>query len=461
MKNEIIINEIYSQNRHWRSDKTFFEDINYRRYLFSEILQYLPDRQILSVVGIRRTGKTILLKQIVKYLIEEKYVEPVDILFLSFDEALLTKTITLKEYIDNFLEINENNHRKYILFDEIQYADKWQHILKRYYDQNLNLKFIISGSSSLYLKKKSTESLTGRIYDFKLNPLNFEEYLELSGAKQVLIDGYKNLSLKAGNYCNQPERDYLHFIHENGANLKHCYEKYILYHQFPETIFLNNNEKIKRYLRDSIYKKTIEYDIPRLFGIGKTEELKFIFRIMIHDSGNILEYKNISSEAGIEENTLKRYINYFEQSFLLDLVYNYSSSIRKSKRLQKKGYIASPNFYTAFHSEYIENPLLSNQNIGKLIETYIFQLLKKYFENISFFKKGANEVDFLATEDFLNKSDYRIIEVKYANQIRKSDLSFISKISNSVFKVKKYIVYSKDEFHNDEEKMIIPCYLLK
>lgn len=467
MRKELILKEIYDQNRHWKNDLSFFEEKEHKRKLFFELTSYLKERQIVSVYGIRRTGKTILLKQLIRYLVEEEKVDIKDILFLSFDEALLASKLTLKNYLDAYIQdIAESSRRKYIFIDEIQYVKKWQHILKRYYDSNLNIKFVISGSSSLFLKKKTTESLAGRIYEFKLNYLSFEEFLEISEVSNVILEKYRKYSVKTGFVFEKKNfkkinKNYHSLLAQYGKDFQKLFEDYILYRQFPEMAKQIDKEKIKKYLSNSIYRKTIEYDIPRIFGVDKIDELRFIYQMLINENGNILEYQTIAGEAGVEENTLKKYLYYFQESFLLDIIYNYSKSFRKSKRLQKKGYIVSANFYAADYSERFEDSMLFNQYFGMLAENYIFHLLKNNFSYISFFKKEGKEIDFVAGNNVLNKNSLTLFEVKYINQIKKEDFSFLDKISKKTFKKSPCFIFTKNTFEIQENKVFIPCFLLR
>lgn len=464
MEKELILREILAQNKHWEGEESFFEQQKHKRKLFVDLIKYLPERQIISIVGLRRTGKTILLKQIIKHLIEKEKVDAKNILFLSFDEVLVAPKLTLKNYLDTFLlDIlkKETKNTKYIFLDEIQYIEKWQHILKRYYDTELNIKFIISGSSSLFLKQKTTESLAGRIYEFKLQPLSFEEFLELANAEPALLSEYRKYSLPVGQVVPiYSQTDYDIFLAGNGSVLSGLFEEYILYYQFPEMVLQKDMEKIRKYISESIYKKTIEYDIPKLFGVEKVDELKFLFQMLVNENGSLLEFKTISSEAGIEENTLKKYISYFQESFLLNLIYNYSKSFRKSKRLQKKEYIASPNFFTAFRSDWTENKMLRSEYFGILAETYIFNLLKEKYQYLSFYRKGQDEIDFVASNDYRNIGEHALIEVKYVNAIKWNDIKFVDRIAKKVFKA-SYLVYSKREFKIDEDKLIVPCFLIR
>lgn len=464
MENELILKEIISQNKHWEGDVLFFEERKHRRNLFHELAKYLPDRQMLSIVGLRRTGKTILLKQLISHLIEEKGVNPKNILFLSFDEALITSKLTLKRYLDAFLEevfFGDGKGKKYIVLDEIQYIKEWQHILKRYYDTEQNIKFIISGSSSLFLKKKTTESLAGRIYEFRLDPLGFDEFLELSDAEERLLSEYHTYALPVGQaIIRHDPREYEMFLARYGSTLSNLFEKYLRLYQFPEMIGQEDIGKIRKYLSESIYKKTIEYDIPRLFGVEKIDELKFLFQMLVNENGSIVEFKTISSEAGIEENTLKKYLSYFEESFLTSMVYNHSKSFRKSKRLQKKGYVASPNFFMAFRTDWNDNGTLSAEYLGMLSETHIFNLLKRKYQYVSFYRKGREEFDFVASNDYRNMGEHVLIEVKYVREMKRGDTSFIDRVAKKTFKT-RYIVYSKIEFRVDEDKLVVPCFLVR
>jgi predicted AAA+ superfamily ATPase len=313
----------------------------------------------------------------------------------------------------------------------------------------------------LFLKKKTTESLAGRIYEFKLQPLSFEEFLELAGASVDLLGEYQKYSLMIGKLIPEYiQNDYDLFLARSGNILKDYFEEYLLYYQFPEMVLQQDKDKIRKYISESVYKKAIEYDIPKLFGVEKTDELKFLFQILVNENSSLVEFKTISSEAGIEENTLKKYISYFQESFLIDLLYNHSKSFRKSKRLQKKGYIASTNFFTAFRSDWTENLELRSQYLGSLAETYIFNLLKEKFQYLSFYRKGQDEVDFVASNDYRNSGAHALIEVKYTNEIKWNDIKFIDRIAKKIFKT-RYLVYSKNEFKSDESKLIIPCFLIR
>ena len=139
----------------------------------------------------------------------------------------------------------------------------------------------VFGSSSLFLRKKTTESLAGRIYEFKLSPFSFEEFMELDEVENDLLDNYRKFALSAGSVkTSQNQKEYNLFLARDGSELSKLFEEYLLYYQFPETVGQTDKEKLQKYISESIYKKAIEYDIPKIFGVEKIDELKFLFSIV-------------------------------------------------------------------------------------------------------------------------------------------------------------------------------------
>lgn len=463
MKKELILAEIYRQNEHWNDQSEFFSDlknISFKRRLFNQLLLFLERKQIISIVGLRRVGKTILLKQLIKEILKKNDVK--NICFLTFDEAIFFNGATLADYLNAYLtEISPRNGRIYFFIDEIQYASKWQHIIKRYYDTNSRIKFVISGSSSLFLKKKTTESLAGRIFEFTLDVLSFEEYLELRKNDRAILEEHRDCSVE---FLASPDILALESVEkigrllaQHGNYLRKEFENYLKYGQFPEIVGESDRNTTRKYLSESIYKKTIEYDIPKIFGAEKTEELKFLFQIMSNETGSLVNVENIAREIGLDAKTVQKYLGYFENSFLISFVYNFSKSFRKSGRSLKKVYLGSTNFFSVFHD--YKNNELASQQLGLLAENYCFLLLRKNYDYVSFYNIRGREIDFMAANDLLDKKHRQYVEVKYRNNVSSSELKFVASTArknNSPFRV-----FSKDTFKVKDDFAIIPIWLLK
>jgi predicted AAA+ superfamily ATPase len=186
------------------------------------------------------------------------------------------------------------------------------------------------------------------------------------------------------------------------------------------------------------------------------DELKFLFEMFIHETGNILELQNIASEAEIDKKTLNKYLEYFQASLLLGVVYNYAKSFRKSRRQAKKIYIASTNFY------FLEKNLdavIKAQIIGHLAETHAFNLLSQNFEYLSFLKKRDREIDFLASNNLLDQKKLNFIEVKYRENISREKFDFIEAVAKKK-KIEKYFVFTKKQFEIRDKSILLPMFLV-
>lgn len=460
MEKTTIIQEIYRQNKHWSQKPPIFDDtqnINFKRKLFNELVPYLSKKQALSIVGLRRVGKTIILKQLIEHLLSTG-VDSRQILFLSFDEALLTKKLTLADYLNAYLkEVVDTAKMSFIFLDEIQYSEKWQHIIKRYYDTEPNIKFVVSGSSSLFLKKKTTESLAGRIFEFHLPVLSFEEYLELRNVNVEVLNHYRNASVTFGQKNIKDINLVKNFVNQYGGTMEKHFEQYLLCGQFPEIANESEMNVVTKYLSESVYKKTIEYDIPRIFGVEKAEELKFLFQVIVNEVGSIIEIDNIAREIGLDKKTIKDYFEYLKNSFLVYFIYNFSKSFRKSRRLSKKVYLSSTNFLSVFHD--FSNIELKSQYFGHLAENYFMLILKDAYQYISFKRIRKDEFDFVGTNDLLDTTQYQYFEVKYGENFTSRDLRFISKIASK--NNNRFLVASKNIFEINPTYSIIPVWLFK
>lgn len=429
-----------------------------KREQFSNLEELLADRMMLSLVGLRRTGKSTLMFQLLEQ-VQNTICNPKQILFFSFDEKLQASTPAALEeilhyYFNSVLNTSPRllKERVYIFIDEIQYVEYWQAILKNYYDSSLHIKFIVSGSFSLKLINQDRESLAGRIFETYIPPLSFSEYLKIKYRQ----DSVAKISLSNLDPDLFKSLDYKSFISKHTSD----FEDFILAGNFPETITMNDVDKKFTYIENSIINKLIENDIPKIYKINKQDELKTLANCLIQDSSSIYEVKNLAEATGIHRNTISKYIEALESSFFMDTVLSTHRSYHKARKTHKKAYVISPNFTAALLNLKIDNPLLS-QFLGKLVETYIYQRLKenKKFKNIHFFRKGKNEIDFLAG-DFLpqHKSELSYIEVKYQNKIQSSDIKFLLKYLKE-HELKKGLVISKNRFEVQNYDGIEICFV--
>jgi len=239
----------------WWNDKPI-QIPTFRRSLFDSLIKFLPKKQILAITGLRRTGKTVLMKQLIETLPDKK-----NILFFSFDGLIGQTPETLDDIIKYFLQDRDEKSRKYLFFDEIHKIAFWPDILKRYYDMFENIKFIISGSSSININK-SKESLAGRIYDFFLPVLTFREFL---GLNDVMIPK-KSLDYK------ELRKFYEQHIMDI-PRIEALFQTYIYQGAFPEIVHETDDMIIRNYIKNSVIDTILLQDMPQIAEIKKSDLL--------------------------------------------------------------------------------------------------------------------------------------------------------------------------------------------
>ncbi|MDO9537137.1 MAG: AAA family ATPase, partial [Thermoplasmata archaeon] len=173
-----------SHNFHWREG--FSYDYPQRRDVFHKLVNSLNHRRICVLTGTRRTGKTTLMKQFIDHLIDNG-TPRANIVYYSFDEDRPSIRDIVQEYERRIgKEIAFSKDKYFIFLDEIQKLDDWQNKIKYFYDHYKNLKFIVSGSASLFIKEKARESLAGRMEELSVGSLSFMEYLIFKKKEDML-----------------------------------------------------------------------------------------------------------------------------------------------------------------------------------------------------------------------------------------------------------------------------------
>lgn len=207
------------------------------REVYSQIQKFTVMPQMVALTGLRRVGKTTLMLKIAEDAIKKGF-DARDIVYFSFDEF---KENQLREVLNEYEKLIERDlgkGRHLILLDEIQKLYDWENQLKAVYDRDRkNLKFVISGSESLFIRKGSKETLAGRLFEFKIEPLSFREYLTFKNAT------YRPLGL-------------------HGKELARLFDEFILTEGFPELVGVNDKTMIRKYLRESIIEKVVFRDLP-------------------------------------------------------------------------------------------------------------------------------------------------------------------------------------------------------
>jgi predicted AAA+ superfamily ATPase len=360
--------EILLMNPHWEDG--FFYPFPLKRKVFHRLKSAIPQPLILSLSGPRRVGKTVLMKQMINQLIEEGYPRR-NILFFSLDEFSGNLLEILKEW-EKIIGKKISGKNYFIFFDEIQNIEEWAKKLKIIYD-TLGVKIFVSGSASMQIRKGS-ESLAGRILEFYVPPLFYEEYLMFSGKSKSDIK----------------EKDW---------------EEYQLYmmRQLPD-LALYPTLGSKDYIT-SIVKKVIYEDVKKFFNVEETEVIDGIFKVICKDPGQAISVVDIAKDFGISRVSASNYLHALEKSYLIRKLYNYSKNPRKVETRAKKYY---PHYTSLLSYSF---PV----EFGKIAETEVAWKMNAEF----FWNERGKEIDLVI--------DGRGIEVKMRKRVDSSDVKWLIK----------------------------------
>lgn len=404
--------ELLKFNEWWETGKVSERNLEeYKRYLFPKILNFIQDRQIILITGLRRVGKTKLLYQIIHNLLERK-IDPKKILYFSFDEEAFDIKDVLETYKKVLRKDFKDVDRVYVFFDEVHKCKDWENKIKVYYDLNPNIKFFLSGSAALILSKKAKESLAGRIYEFILKPLTFKEFLDMKGIK-VNFEDVKLLN----------ERILLHFV------------DFVRKAGFPEIINEEDDEKIRAYVKLSVVDRIIYKDMPKQFGRVDIELLEILVNMFFKNPGLILNFENLARDLRRDKKTLMNYVYYLKFSLLVNLVSNFRINILATSRKNRKVYPATSSLIFSSYGMFDSNIW------GKVLESiFSSEIEAKYY-----FRKDKKEIDFLIFKD------RKIIPVEVKYTISESEVKdFISLLQS--LNLNSGIILTFDKFGEIREK---------
>jgi len=390
----------------------------YRRKTYFETAKYLDRRQIILIWGLRRVGKSTLMFQVISDLL--KKTSPKNILYFSFDEIAFDLKDVLESYQKLILNrtFDEMREPVYVFLDEIQKIPDWENGLKTYYDMYPNIKFFASGSASVSLRKNSRESLAGRILDFLLKPLSFEEFLEMNGRDVKKIKEDPDIW----------KREMLPLFH-----------RYLKYGMFPELANEDDEEFARKYILNNIIERIIYKDLPEEFEIKDVELLKNLIYLLGKNPGMIVNYREISKNLGKDQRTIANYFEYLEFGLLIRFVFNYRGSPMASLRKLKKVYLSTPNIAFAF-----------DQDMNRVLP-YLLENIIASETDAKFFYRNGFEIDFVYPEN----NELIAIEVKKTEK----DIKQIKKFKEE-FKgrVKKTMIIDIEKEGTVEDVEIIPAW---
>ncbi len=413
---------IIDHNQWWNTGSVEKARVGIKRsdYL-DRIIKYIHSREIVKLIGVRRSGKTTLLYQTIDFLIS-RGADPKSICYVQMDDerlALYDKKTMIKSVIENYQELTGKNIEKdkiILIFDEIQYIENWESWLKTYYDSHEKIKFIVSGSSSTLIEKKSVEKLTGRQINITVYPLSFREFLLFNGL-DIKISGLSKVPM-----IKQLEKNTELLSKRN--EIKILLAKFLETGGFPQLVSRGESERkelLRQYFKDIVYR-----DIVRIFEIRNPETLENLAIYLLRHISGKHNFSSMAKLLNTSTDTAIQYFYFLTKSLLFYEVPYYSSALKSSIRKDRKIYCIDIG---------LRNALITEKNEGQAIENIVFNHLKKKYDRIFYWDNG-HECDFvIKTYDHILP-----VEVKYREEIESKGIVEFMK----TFKLSRGVIVTKD-----------------
>jgi len=381
-------------------------------------------KEIVDLVGPRRSGKSSILKLIIKRLKLSGnflYINFEDPFFVTNNNPQIIEELVavFKEYFNPKLE--------YLFFDEIQEINQWEKAVRKLRDGE-KFKIFITGSSSKLLSGEISSLITGRHLSYNIFPLSFSEFLAFRGIK---ICAKKDIILKEKKFFKM-------------------FNEYLKIGGFPEAVLTENPELLKNYFYDILQK-----DIVMRHNIREKEILEKMAVYLLSNSGKITSIESLKTAFNISFFAAQSYLEYFKESFLVFELPQFSYSLKKQSKALKKIYAVDIGLANAVSFKFSEDK-------GRMLENAVFLELKNKEGEIYYYKTKNNlEVDFMVKEKTKIK---KLIQVCWTLEDKKTKERELRSLMAAMdeLKLKDGFILTYNE--EDEIKMnkkiinVVPCW---
>jgi uncharacterized protein len=379
------------------------------REALENVSDYMDLPHAVVVSGMRRVGKSTLLKQII-----DKFYGDKSFYFIDFEDERLVD-----------FELNDFNNLKEVFielygkcntffFDEIQNVENWQRFVRRLF--NSGSKVFLTGSNASLLEREISTKLTGRYLHIELLPFSFAEYLKMKGV-QLTNKWYMKT--------------------EKRAEINALFNKYLVEGGMPEFVKYEKPDILERLYKDVIFR-----DIVVRYHIKNVKSLRELALYIFSNAGSLFTFSSLKRATNIGNvNSVKEYLSYLEESFLVFVIKGYNYSLKNQNLNPKKVYV-------------IDNGLRNNigfsfsANRGQYLENLVFLELKRREEEIFYYKTGnEKEIDFYVRR---KKGNPLLIQVSTSLQDKKVEKREISAIIEGMkeLKLKESTIITENDEKN-------------
>lgn len=358
------IMEILNDWNYWHRD---FEKYVPRPEYLNKIKLFRKSGEIIVLTGIRRSGKSTLLKLEMEDLANN--VEKNRLLYINFEDPRFSgnlNTKTLDMIFEAYRE-NINPDREVFLFlDEVQYVDGWEKWVRSAYELK-KANIYVTGSSSALLSGEIATSISGRYLQLDVYPLTFSEFLIFNNMESKNISEYS----------------------ANRIAINRMFTEYLRYGGFPKIASVE--EELKKEELMSYFNTILLKDILARYRLRNYDMLKKLVEYLLTNDTKQNSIHSISRALKYNYDTVEDYMNYLKQVYMVFELRNFNYSLKKQLLSDIKYYAVDTGFVNTVSFRFSED-------IGRLYENVVFNELLRRGKTIFFLNERDCECDFIVKE---------------------------------------------------------------
>ena len=402
----------------WDRELAIGVERNYTPYL----LKFMGKGKIVSIIGVRRAGKSYILRQLIQKIKDKERTLMINFEDPEFEDYSVKD---MQKIYEAYQEMLAPQQKPFIFLDEIQNVPRWEKFVRSLQERD-EANIILSGSSSKLLSQELATVLAGRQLYFEILPLDFREFLK-----------FKGLEVKT-------EKD----IAFNVERIrKYCLE-YMQYGSFPEIVLAKDPDFKLKIIR-SYYNDLLLKDIIERFGVEKVDKLRALAKFYLTNNSSLITYNGLSKFLKFPTETIRRYTEYLKTSRCLFFLPRFSFSLKQQENSPRKVYSIDPYLSISLGFNF-------SKNYGKILENLVaIELLRrKSFSpslELYYWQEHQREVDFVIKEGLRVKE---VIQACWdpSNEKTKQRETKALLTSMKRFKLKKGLIITGDYEAEEEFK---------
>ena len=345
-----------------------------KRTSLDELRRDIQRQEIAFLIGPRQSGKTTIMK----FLQAELDANNERTLFLSLDYESDKAYFASQSSLLKKIELEIGAGPGFVFIDEIQHKEDAGLFLKGIQDLGRPLKLIVSGSGSVDLKAKIKESMVGRKRVYEISPLSLLEFV----------------NFRTSYRYEDRLPDFFSLEQESAASLL---LEYMNFGGYPRLV-METEAREKRRVMDEIYQGYIIKDIAYLLNVEKIEAFGNLVKILADQAGKIINYSELSTTLGISLPTVKNYIWYAEETYVLKRITPFFRNIRSEITKSPTAYFTDTGFRN--YALGIMGSLQRPDDFGFVFQNLVYLILREKLRwsnsDIHFWRtRGKAEIDFV------------------------------------------------------------------